>query len=167
MGSSSTSSFYNCFCSIECINFRSYICIHSSNSIKTNWNTYRSTNIDTIDSNSYNGRHILKSNAKFEFNSSTANYKLNCSYRFVCFFLYLFLIKFFYIQFIYVVRTLGAEFAAKPRERGNLGRPIQLFANHFAINLKKPFTVYQYDVEVTKLYGKEGEKSVKIRAVMK
>ena len=66
-----------------------------------------------------------------------------------------------------MVKTLGAEFPAKPVERGSLGRVIRLRTNHFGIRLDKPFFVHQYDVEVTKLYGKEGEKTVKIKSVMK
>lgn len=66
-----------------------------------------------------------------------------------------------------MVKTLGAEFPAKPVQRGTLGRPIRLKTNHFNIKLNKPFTVYQYDVDVTKLFGKEGEKPVIIKSVMK
>jgi hypothetical protein len=66
-----------------------------------------------------------------------------------------------------MVKTLGAEFPAKPTQRGTLGRPIRLRTNHFNIKLNKPFTVHQYDVDVTKLFGKEGEKSVTIKSVMK
>jgi hypothetical protein len=47
------------------------------------------------------------------------------------------------------VRVLNGEFPAK-RERGNLGRIVKLRANHYKLVLKKPYTVYQYDVELIK-----------------
>ena len=48
------------------------------------------------------------------------------------------------------------EFPAK-RERGTLGRKIRLRTNHYRIDIRKPFTVYQYDLEPTYV-GKEGSK---------
>ncbi len=46
------------------------------------------------------------------------------------------------------MRIGDSEFPAK-REKGTLGRKIQLRANHYRINLKKPFKVYQYDLDLT------------------
>ena len=40
------------------------------------------------------------------------------------------------------------EFPPKPKVRGTEGRPIKLRTNHFKMNLKDSFTVYQYDVEM-------------------
>lgn len=42
----------------------------------------------------------------------------------------------------------NVEFPAK-RERGTLGRKIRLRTNHYRINIKKPFVVHQYDLEVS------------------
>jgi hypothetical protein len=65
------------------------------------------------------------------------------------------------------VKAFGAEFPAKPNERGSIGREIRLKTNHFNIKIKQPFTVYQYDVDVTKLYEKKEEKSVVSKNIMK
>ncbi len=42
------------------------------------------------------------------------------------------------------------------KPKGTLGRPIKLNTNHYGLNLKKDFTVYQYDVELLKLFTKTG-----------
>ena len=70
------------------------------------------------------------------------------------------------------VRVHNGEFPAK-RERGNLGRPIKLRANHFHLVLKKAYVVYQYDVELTKKQmpggaaAKTEEKIVKNKTIMR
>ena len=49
--------------------------------------------------------------------------------------------------------------AKKPK--GNLGREIKLRVNHYRINIKRPFTVYQYDLELTKLKLNESKPDLK------
>jgi eukaryotic translation initiation factor 2C len=57
-----------------------------------------------------------------------------------------------------LVRILNGEFVAKPKERGTLGRPIRLRANHYAIGLSKSFNVYQYNVEIKKKFQDDFKK---------
>ncbi len=58
-----------------------------------------------------------------------------------------------------LVRILNGEFVAKPKERGTLGRPIRLRANHYAIGLSKSFNVYQYNVEIKKKFQDDSRKT--------
>ena len=39
----------------------------------------------------------------------------------------------------------------KPEKMGDLGREIMLRVNHYALTIKNPFTVFQYDIELTKI----------------
>ena len=54
------------------------------------------------------------------------------------------------------------DFPVKP-QRGDLGRPIQLKTNHYSLNLKNPFTIYQYHVEFVNVE----EKPVKDKQLIK
>ena len=47
-------------------------------------------------------------------------------------------------------KILSVHFVKKPAHRGSIGRKIQLFANHFKIDIK-PFTVHQYDLSIDRI----------------
>ena len=47
-------------------------------------------------------------------------------------------------------------FPAKPCASGTLGRLIRLRTNHYGIKVNRPFKVYQYDVEVSKMWNRKG-----------
>lgn len=57
------------------------------------------------------------------------------------------------------VRVLNGEFPAK-RGRGTLGRVIRLRTNHFKLQVTKPLTIYQYDVDVTMLNEKKNNRKM-------
>ena len=69
------------------------------------------------------------------------------------------------------VEVFKAKFPVK-KPKGDLGRPIPLRVNHYRLNLKKAFTVYQYDVEVKRQrsaeMAKKGESlAIKNKDVMR
>ncbi|RMZ98199.1 Eukaryotic translation initiation factor 2C 2 [Brachionus plicatilis] len=47
-------------------------------------------------------------------------------------------------------QIINQEFPAKPAARGTEGQSIKLRTNHYGLNLKDSFTVYQYDVKVNR-----------------
>ena len=49
------------------------------------------------------------------------------------------------------VASSNLEIVRKPVKKGDLGRLIKLRTNHYAITIKNSFTVFQYDVELTKI----------------
>ena len=66
---------------------------------------------------------------------------------------------------------MQGEFVRKPEKKGDLGRLIKLRTNHYAITIKNPFTVFQYDVELTKIprdaNDKIDDKVIKNKNVMR
>ncbi len=64
------------------------------------------------------------------------------------------------------MQIAGIAFPLKPRERGTLGRRIRLKANHYHIQLRKPFTVYQYDLELVRISDRVNEPTI-IRNILK
>ena len=49
------------------------------------------------------------------------------------------------------VKFLQGEFVRKPEKKGDIGRLIKLRTNHYALTIKNPFTVFQYDVQLDKI----------------
>jgi hypothetical protein len=65
---------------------------------------------------------------------------------------------------------VACKFPPKPKVRGDLGRMIPLKTNHYQIKMTNPITVYQYDLDIKRLVGREVddmEKLIKIKRFMK
>ena len=56
-----------------------------------------------------------------------------------------------------MVTSRKSEMFPAKKPKGNLGAEIKLKVNHYRINIERPFTVYQYDLELTKLKVNESK----------
>jgi hypothetical protein len=69
-----------------------------------------------------------------------------------------------------LVLETDRKFPPKPKARGDLGRIISLKTNHYQIRMKKPITVYQYDLDIKRFVSRDVDdmdKMIKIARFMR